>query len=154
MQQISATEAKQSFGHLLEAAERGPVAIEKHGKVTAIVAAPEYFSAADKRQAALSERKTARLAQALRENERLIRHQQLAVELATLPPAQGRQLVEKAKAVVEQWRAHQLCSRDYIDRWQTLLELPLPRLAQAMVSDADGWGPALRQNSPWPGLAP
>lgn len=57
-------------------------------------------------------------------------------------------------AVVEQWRTHQLCSSDYIDRWQALLELPLPKLAQAMVSDADSWGPALRQNSPWPGLAP
>lgn len=154
MQQISATEAKQTFGHLLEATEHGPVAIEKHGKVRAIMAAPEYFASADKRQAALAERKMARLAQALRENERLIRHQQVAVDLATLPPAQGRQLVNKAKVVVEQWRSQKLCSLDYIDRWEALLELPLPRLAQAMVSDADGWGPALRQNSPWPGLTP
>lgn len=154
MHQISATEAKQTFGHLLEEAARGPVAIEKHGKVKAIVASPEFFSAASTQQAALAERKMVRLAQAMREQERLIKHQQVALTLATLPPAKGKALVSKAKAVVAKWQANDLCSRDYIERWQKLLSLPLPELAKATVSDLDGWGTALRQNSPWAGIAP
>lgn len=154
MQQISATEAKQTFGHLLDAAAHGPVAIEKHGKVKAIVASPEFFSAASTQQAELAERKMVRLAQAMREQERLIKHQQMALNLATLPPAKGKALVRSAQTVVAKWQTDRLCSRDYIEQWQKLLSLPLPELAKAMVSDLDGWGTALRQNSPWAGITP
>lgn len=154
MQQISATEAKQAFGHLLDATARGPVAIEKHGKVKAIVASPEFFAQTNTQQTQLAERKMARLAQAMREQERLIQHQQTAVVLATLPPAESKELVEKAQAAVAKWQADRLCSRDYIQQWQKLLNLPVPELAKAMVSDLDGWGPALRQNSPWIGITP
>lgn len=154
MQQISATQAKQTFGHLLDASSHGPVAIEKHGKIRAIVASPEFFAAASQQQAELAERKMVRLAQAMREQERLIKHQQIALNLVTLPPAKAKAWVREAQTVVAQWQADRLCSRDYIEQWQTLLQRPLPELAKAMVSDLDGWGPALRQNSPWAGVTP
>ena len=154
MQQISATQAKQTFGHLLEASSQGPVAIEKHGKIRAIVASPEFFSAASKQQAELVERKMVRLAQTMREQERLIKHQHIALNLATLSSAKAKALVRHAQAEVAKWQADRLCSRDYIEQWKKLLSLPLPELAKAMVSDLDGWGPALRQNSPWAGIAP
>ena len=153
MQQISATEAKQTFGTLLDAATNAPVAIERHGKIKAIVASPAFFATASAQQGQLVERKMARLAQAIREKERLIKHQQVAVNLLTLPPRQGKALVKKALDIVAQWQSDRLCSLDYIEKWQALLHLPLPELAKAMVSDPDGWGPALRQNSPWPGIA-
>ena len=154
MQQISATDAKQTFGDLLDAAARGPVAIEKYKKIKAIVAAPEFFARASQEQARLAERHMARLQQSLLDKDRFIQHQQIAVKLLTLPARERRALIEKAQAVVAQWQAERLCSSDYIDKWQALLRLPAPELARALASDADGWGPALRQNSPWPGLAP
>lgn len=149
MRQFSSTQAKQSFGELLEAASLGPVAIEKHGKVKAIVASPEIFSAADRTQIELAQRRAARLNQTLVEKERLITHQKIAISLLTLPAQQRRTLIRQARAVVGRWRAGNLCSKDYIDRWQSLLELPVDELAAAMTSDAEGWGNALRQNSPW-----
>ena len=154
MQKISSTEAKQAFGNLLNATAQGPVAIEKHGKIKAIVASPEFFAQTSVQQAQLVERKMARLNQAMLEQERLIKHQKMAVSLATLPPAKSMELVRKAQTVAEQWQKNHLCSRDYIEQWQKLLSLPPQELAQAMVSDLDGWGPALRQNSPWTGIAP
>lgn len=149
MRQFSSTRAKQSFGELLEAAARGPVAIERHGRIKAIVASPQTFHAAGAAQADLAQRRAARLNQTLLEKERLIRHQKVAIQLLTLPARERRALIRQARAVVERWRADNLCSRDYIDRWQSLLELPIDELASAMTSDADGWGNALRQNSPW-----
>ena len=50
MQQISATEAKQTFGTLLDAATNAPVAIERHGKIKAIVASPAFFATASAQQ--------------------------------------------------------------------------------------------------------
>lgn len=154
MQQVSSTQAKQAFGELLKAAEHAPVAIEKHQKIKAVMVSPEFFSGAGKEQALLAERRIAHLNQTLLEKDRLIRHQRIAVDLLTLPDKDSRAFVDKALAVVEQWRSKQLCSQDYIDRWQTLLSLPAAELAKAMTSDTDGWGPALRQNSPWPGVRP
>lgn len=76
-------------------------------------------------------------------------HQKIAIRLLTLPAQQQCTLIRQARAVVERWRAENLCSKDRIDRWQSLLELPVDELAAAMMSDAEGWGNALRQNSPW-----
>ncbi len=53
--------------------------------------------------------------------------------------------------MVARWRAEGLCSDDYIRRWSDILQLPVRQMAQAMGSDLDGWGQALRQNSPWVG---
>ena len=154
MPHFSSTHAKQSFGELLDAAARGPVAIEKHRKVRAILAAPEFFSATSRHETQLADRRAARANQALVEKDRLIKHQRIAIDLVTLPREQSRILIRRAKAVVDQWRRDRLCSQDYIDRWSQLLSLPAAALARAMTSDSDGWGPALRQNSPWSGVAP
>lgn len=149
---FTASQAKQRFGELLKAAAQGPVAIEHHGKVRAIVAAPGYFHDTPAPPAlALAERQLARLSQTLIERDRLIRHQRIALQLLTLPAQEGQPLLDQAQATVARWRDEKLCSADYIERWEHLLSLPLTEMAQAMVSDMEGWGTALRQNSPWVG---
>jgi PHD/YefM family antitoxin component YafN of YafNO toxin-antitoxin module len=146
---VSATQAKQAFGELLAAAAHAPVGIEKHGKVRAVLVSAEFFSRAGPDAIDLAERRAARVAQALVEKERLIKHQRIAIDLLTLPD-QGRQAaMARALGVVARWRSGGLCSLDYIEKWEAWLSLPLPELAKAMTSDAGGWGPALRQNSPW-----
>ena len=152
MDSFSATRAKQCFGQLLAAAAIGPVAIERHGKVLAMVAAPEFLNTAPLSQDAGAARRQARLNQALLEKDRLIRHQRIALDLATLPAKARNPMIERARGVVDRWRRERLCSSDYIDRWTHILELPASEMALAMVSDADPWGPALRQNSPWVGV--
>ena len=94
-------------------------------------------------------RRAARASHALAEKDRLIRHQRIAIDLLTLPAKERRVLIRNALAVVDRWRAERLCSPDYIEKWQSLLSLPVRELARAMTSEADGWGTALRQNSPW-----
>lgn len=151
MQQFSSTYAKQHFGELMKASALAPVAIEKHGKVQALVMAPA-FQAARSKHDSVAERRLARLEQAAIEKDRLIRHHRIALDLLTREPAERERMIEQARDTVERWRREQLSSRDYIDRWTALLALPVHQLTRAMVSDADGWGTALRQNSPWVGL--
>lgn len=150
MEQFSSTSAKQSFGKLLKAAGNAPVAIEKHGKVQALIMAPEFFKPASAMDG-LAERRLARLNQALVEKDRLIRHQRIAFDLVTLPPDTREALLQQARATVERWRSERLCSRDYIDRWSEILGQSAPQIAATITSDMDGWGTALRQNSPWVG---
>lgn len=155
MEQFSSTQAKQNFGQLLKAAALAPVAIERHGKVQAMVGAPEFFltsSTTTKDQEVAAARRLARLNQTVIEKDRLIRHQRIALDLTILPTQARNKMIGSALAVVERWRQEQLCSRDYIDRWFAILRLPPKEMASAMVSDADGWGTALRQNSPWVGV--
>lgn len=155
MEKFSSTQAKQNFGQLLKAAAQAPVAIERHGKVQAMVGSPEFFlhpAATQKAQEANTARRFARLQQSVIEKDRLIRHQRIALDLATLPAQACKAMIERALAVVERWRKERLCSLDYIDRWSAILRLPPKEMASAMVSDADGWGTALRQNSPWVGV--
>jgi len=149
---LSSTQAKQSFGQLLEDAAKGPVAIERHGKVQAVVAAPRFFSADPGKADEIKERKLARLEQTLVEKNRLIRHQRIALDLATLPKVGREALIKSARAEVERWKRDQLCSADYIERWTKILALSPAAMATTITSDADGWGSALRQNSPWPGV--
>ena len=78
-----------------------------------------------------------------------MRHQQLAIDLLCAPPAEQAQKLQGAHAVVARWASEGLCSADYIDRWQAWLALPLQQLAPLMCGDAEGWGPAMRQNSPF-----
>lgn len=149
---FAASQAKQGFGSLLQAAQLGPVAVERHGRVQAIVASPEHFAARQPIQPdPKAERRLARLQQALLERERLIRHQKIAIDLLILPKADSARRVKRAQAMVERWRVEGLCSADYVQRWSDILHLPPRQIAQAMVSDLDGWGTALRQNSPWVG---
>jgi hypothetical protein len=101
----------------------------------------------------LAQRRAARASQALLEKDRLVKHQRIAIELLTLPKKEQQQLLRQARAVVARWRAEHLCSQDYMEKWESLLALPVPELAKAMSSDLEGWGAALRQNSPWSGAA-
>lgn len=149
MQQTTASRAKQNFGELLEALAQGPVAIERHKKIKAIVCAPENFQGARSAWSDLAERRHARAAQVWVEKDRLIKHQQLAIDLLTMPKSQSRALIGRARAEVDRWRHDRLCSPDYADRWDALLSMAIADLARGMCSDAAGWGAALRQNSPW-----
>jgi hypothetical protein len=153
MHEVTSTRAKQSFGELLKAAAEHPVAIRRHDKVQAIVASPALFAAAGRSKDATSARRLARAEQSIVERDRLIKHQRIAIKLLTLPSAERRQLIDAARGAVEQWRKERLCSEDYIGRWSRLLSMPPREMALAIVSDMDGWGPALRQNSPWVRLA-
>jgi hypothetical protein len=148
MRRFTSTQAKQSFGDLLRAAQDAPVAIERHRKVQAIVASPARFAASD----GLDARRLARAQQALVERDRLIKHQQVAIDLLTQPARHRKALVKRAHAVVDQWRSRGLCSAEYIERWSTILALPPREMAQAITGDAEGWGTALRQNSPFIGV--
>ncbi len=152
MKQFSATQAKQNFGGLLSAASLGLVAIERHGKVQAIIAAPQFFNQAPVPDA-LAPRQIARLRQSVIEKDRLIRHQRIALALVTASRRKRAQMLAAAQAVVQRWRSDGLCSADYIDRWSAILALPATEMALQMTGEGNNdWGPALRQNSPWVGL--
>ena len=152
MKQFSATQAKQNFGELLGAAAHGLVAIERHGKVQAIIAAPQFFNQAPVPDA-LAPRQIARLRQSVIEKDRLIRHQRIALALVTASRRKRAQMLAAAQAVVRRWRTDGLCSADYIDRWSAILALPVAEMALQMTGEGNNdWGPALRQNSPWVGL--
>lgn len=152
MQQVTSTHAKQCFGQVLEAVAAGPVAIEKHGQVKAILASPEFFARAQSNASIADSRAMARLQQASVEQSRLIRHQRIALDLAISSHDARNQLIEQAKSMVNRWKNERLCSKDYIDRWESILNLPPKKMAETIVSDMEGWGPALRQNSPWVGV--
>ena len=145
MEAMAASEAKQRFGELLEMAAQSPVSITRHGQVVAIVAPP---GGPDPQHL---ERRLARRQQELVEASRLIRHQRIAVQLLAEPQEAPSRIAE-AQAVVQHWEREHTCSPDFIERWRALLALPLPALATALCGDAEGWGAALRQNSPWVGM--
>ncbi|MFT4100728.1 MAG: type II toxin-antitoxin system Phd/YefM family antitoxin [Burkholderiaceae bacterium] len=149
MQRMTATQAKQNFGELMDALAQGPIVIERHGKVRAIVCAPDAFDRQAARMDGLAERRAARAAQQSIDKDRLIKHQKIAIELLLMPAAQRRAAIAKARAEVDKWRRERLCSPDYADRWQALLDLPATELARAMSDESLDWGRALRQNSPW-----
>lgn len=149
MKHVSSTQAKRAFGEVLEAAMRAPVAIEKHGKIRAILASPDLLPATARPDADLALRRAARADSALVEKDRLIKHFRIAIDLLTMPAKDQKRLIRAALAVVARWRMDGLCSLDYIEKWEELLRLPPQELALAIVSDTGGWGPALRQNSPW-----
>jgi len=154
MQQMSSSHAKQNFGELLDAVAHGPVAIERHKKIKAIVCSPEAFEGQTGRDRQLAERRAARAAQSLVEKDRLIKHQRLAIELLLMPAAQSGALIAQARREVDRWRRERLCSEDYVVRWEQLLDRPVDELARAMASDSLEWGTALRQNSPWLAVSP
>ena len=152
MNAISSTDAKQRFGQLMKACETAPVAIEKHGKVHSYIVSSAHFNRTKSQDDALAARKLARVNQTVIEKDRLIRHQKIAFDLVTLPAVERDLLIKGAKAMVRRWRAEHLCSSDYIERWDQILNMKPREMAAAMVSDFDGWGPSLRQNSPLVGI--
>jgi hypothetical protein len=145
MDKVTASEAKQAFGNVLARAAVAPVAIEKHGKVVAAMVSPAWLE----RSQQWDERTHARREQKAVEQGRLMAHQRVAIALLSLPEPGRRRLLQAARREVRRWQDGQLCSRDYIDRWNEWLALPKAQLVERMCSDAGGWGQAMRQNSPF-----
>jgi antitoxin (DNA-binding transcriptional repressor) of toxin-antitoxin stability system len=145
MDLVAASHAKQNFGEVLGRAARGPVGIERHRKLVAAIVPPHWLS----QDHVLDERRAARAAQQQIELQRLLAHQRLAIELLCESPSQHRKRIAAAQRVVSRWEREHLCSEDYIRRWRAWLALPVRQLARRMCSDAEGWGPAMRQNSPF-----
>jgi len=143
MHRVSATDAKNQFAAMLSLAANGAVQIEKHGKVVALMVPPDSrFNELDERRVALARQEAV-------ESARLVHHQKIAIELLSVPPAQARRRIREALQVVGRWEAEGLCSEDFVLAWRKLLNLPIRELAQKMCGDLEGWGRALRQNSPW-----
>ncbi|MEO5672047.1 MAG: hypothetical protein ABIR26_15255 [Ramlibacter sp.] len=149
MDNIPASRVKQNFGEVLALAQRQPVGVERHRKLVAAIVSPEWLA----RQQPHDERRSARAAQEQVELARLMRHQQAGIELLCASPARQRSRIQAASKEVDRWEARQLCSDDYIRRWRAWLALPVARLVQSMCGDAEGWGRAMRQNSPFSGGA-
>lgn len=143
MYTVTASQAKQNFGALIGRLSQSAVAIERHQKVVAIVLSPESAAGLP------DPRQVARAQQQQREQLRLMYHQQWAIELLCEPKRVQQQHLRAARSVVTRWATEQLCSSDYIDRWQQWLALPVTELAKRMCGDAQGWGAAMRQNSPF-----
>lgn len=99
-----------------------------------------------------AERLAARAQQAAVEQERLDRHHRIANDLLSLPDDGREALIANARVAVARWQADGLCSVDYVERWTEILSMTPSGMAAAIVSDADGWGNALRQNSPFVGI--
>ena len=129
-----------------------PVAITRHGKVRTILAAPGAARPSTQLACDQAARQLARAAQAGVEKDRLILHPRITIDLMALPDPSSRALAQAAAAVIGRWRHQQLCSSDYTERWQFLLNRPLPQMTVKRVSDLDDWASAPRQNSPWIGV--
>jgi transcriptional regulator with XRE-family HTH domain len=80
--------------------------------------------------------------------ERRVWHARLAAHLLAIRRPAANALVGKARAVVDRWERDRLCSAHYVARWRSLLEAPVPRVAQALLDPGD-WEDALFQNTPW-----
>ena len=143
MMLFSATAAKKNFSEALDQAEKEPVGVHRHGKTVALLIPVASF--ADSKRL---EKQLARAEQRNVESHRLIKHQKIALQLVVDVDAAAA-LIQQATETVARWEREQLCSHHYIDRWRQLLALPVRELAQAMCGDVNGWGSALRQNSPW-----
>ncbi len=76
-------------------------------------------------------------------------HQRLAIDLLCMDARRRTDMLARAGAEVQRWQDQNLCSQDYVDRWRLWLALDVRELAQTMCGDADGWGNAMRQNSPF-----
>lgn len=148
MHTVTASQAKQNFGALVSQLAHGPVVIERHQKTVAVLMSPAQA------QWVPDPRQVARQAQQQREMQRLVRHQQWAIQLLCAAPETQKQLLQLAQQEVERWQSQQLCSADYIQKWRHWLALPLSELAPLMCGDAEGWGPAMRQNSPFTASSP
>ena len=145
MDTVAASHVKQNFGEVLARAAQGPVGVERHRKLVAAIVPPQWLL----QHQGVDERQAARAAQQQVELRRLLAHQQLGIALLCEAPQQQRKRIEVALREVDRWEEWQLCSADYIQRWRAWLALPVKELVQRMCSDAQGWGRAMRQNSPF-----
>ena len=96
----------------------------------------------------MNEREQAREEQLRTEQARLAAHERIGAQLAG-SKERSEKLLMAARAEVQRWASLQLCTQDYIDRWNEWLALPVSELVARMCSDADGWGTAMLQNSPF-----
>jgi len=150
MNDVSASYAKQNFGDVIGQVALAPVGIRRHGKLVAALVSPEFLA----RAGVPDERRLARAAQRQVELARLAAHQRLGIDLLCAPAQRQRRVIDEARREVARWQDKQLCSPDYIERWRAWLALPSKELVQRMCSPADGWGNAMRQNSPFILAAP
>ncbi len=144
MDKVTASLAKQNFGDVLQRAATAPVGIERHGKLVAAMVPPDWLT----RSHLLDKRKLAREQQRHVEQNRLMAHQRIGIALLGRKDRK-KQILLAARGEVRRWQEKDLCSQDYIDRWNDWLSLPDVELVERMCSDADGWGIAMRQNSPF-----
>jgi len=144
MDKVTASAAKQNFGQVLELAATVPVGIERHGKLVAAMVPPQWLD----RAPLLDERRRARDDQMRVEQNRLMAHQRIGIDLLARKDRR-KLLLAAARLEVKRWAAQRLCSQDYIERWSEWLALPVADLVERMCSDAEGWGTAMRQNSPF-----
>lgn len=145
MNTVAASRVKQNFGEILALAASTPQGIERHGKLVAALVPPDWLA----KQVNFDERRAARVAQQQVEKQRLMAHQALGIALLCSTAVDQRSQLAAASREVDRWQAGQLCSADYIARWRQWLALPVKQLVQRMCSDAEGWGNAMRQNSPF-----
>ena len=131
-----------------------PVEIERHTSAEAHAGLPDTFAAQPEKEQLLSERRAARAAQVLVVKDRLIRHQRWAIELMSMCQGRRDEAILRARAEVAKSRRLGLCSSDYANRWDDLLQQPVADLVRAMASDEAADSASLRQNSPWPVAMP
>lgn len=110
----TATAAKQRFGEVLERAARGPVGIERHGRIVAYVVPPGVAAVPRTDASALLR---ARQLQTEKDARRRRDHVAFA-------GAMTRREVDQARLIVDRWEAQRLCSHCYIEAWRKLLALP------------------------------
>lgn len=91
-----------------------------------------------------NQRAIARMLQARREEELLNRHVRV---VNMLRGNQCDEVIRYAKSEIERWRQQQLCSQDYIDTWDRLLNDPIQ--AAAILEERSTLGVRLRQNTPF-----
>jgi hypothetical protein len=60
-------------------------------------------------------------------------------------------MVEEARHVLFRWREQGRVDKRYADRWDQLLERPLPEIRRALVQEGQE-ADDLRQNSPFAGV--
>lgn len=70
-----------------------------------------------------------------------------AVVVALRDPGQAPAVVAAARKCVDLWRDRKLCSQDYIEAWDKLLDDP--RAAADVLDEQSSWANQLRQNSPF-----
>ena len=99
--------------------------------------------------AAMAQRRTARAELQAKLAASREKHLKIAVKFASGGPEDAA-LKTGALKMLKLWREKQLCSPDYIDRWQQILDAKPQLVAQSLLAmDDDEWGPALRQNTPF-----
>ena len=80
------------------------------------------------------------------DEQRLKKH--LPVARALRDPSQALLIVAEARQQVALWRSKNLCSADYIEAWESLLNVPV-QAAEVLEDAFSSSAVQLRQNSPF-----